>query len=94
MENEEDVRRLLNAGLNDETSSSRVSTALGRARRQVGQRDTLTFALVRIWAVLARLLAPVFATVSERQARALHKHGASSRSLPRRKNNRDEGEIK
>ena len=77
MKEDQDIRQLLKSGLDDEKSQSRVTTALSRARRQVGQRDTLSFALVRIWAVLARLLAPFFAAFGERQARALHQNSNS-----------------
>ncbi len=55
MSSEEDIRRLMKAGIEEDGSRKRVASALGKARRQVGQRDTLAFAMVRIWAVLARL---------------------------------------
>ena len=70
--NEKDVRRLMQTGMDDDSRSSRSFSAVSRARRQVGQRDTLAFALVRIWAVLARLLAPLFAFFGEKQARTIY----------------------
>ncbi len=72
MRNEQDIRRLMQAGLDEEASPTRTRLAVSRARRQVGQRDTLAFALVRIWAALARLLAPLFARLHEKQASAMH----------------------
>ena len=71
---EKNVRRLMQAGMDDETRSSRPLKAVSRARRQVGQRDTLAIALVSIWAALVRLLAPLFAFVGEKQARTTYQN--------------------
>ncbi len=79
MRNEQDIRRLMQTGLYAGGRSSRSLTAVSRARRQVGQRDTLAFALVRIWAVLAKLLAPLFAFLGERQAEAQWRTGGARR---------------
>lgn len=76
MSSEDDIRRLMKAGIEEGGSRKRVATALGRARRQVGQRDTIAFAMVNIWTVLARLIAPIFAAISVRQAAAIHQHSA------------------
>ncbi len=87
--NEKDIRRLMQTGMDDETRSSRPLSAISRARRQTGQRDTLAFALVRIWAVLARLLAPLFAFFGEKQARTIYQNtsGPSVRTDGDGKNN-------
>ena len=69
--NENTVRRLMQAGMDEERHPSRARSAVSRARRRVGQRDTLAFALVRIWSALARLLAPLFAYFGEKQARSI-----------------------
>lgn len=61
----------------------------GCAHRQVGQRDTLAFALVRVWSVLARLLAPVFAFFGEKQAQAVYQQAAGK---PRSNKEIQEGE--
>ena len=45
----------------------RVTRAVRRARAAVGQRDTVLFALVRIWASLAQILAPLFARLARMQ---------------------------
>lgn len=37
-------------------------TAIQRARTTVGQRDTILFAFIKMWTVLADLLAPLFAS--------------------------------
>ncbi len=86
---EKNVRRLMQTGMDDEARSSRPLKAASRARRQVGQRDTLAFALVRIWAALARLLAPLFAFFGEKQARTLHQNTSGPARRPGRddKNN-------
>jgi hypothetical protein len=83
MTDEQQIRALMKAGLDEQPCSARVSTVLGKARRQVGQRDTISFALIRIWAALARLVAPLFAAFDRRQAAAIHKHSAR-RNIPRR----------
>jgi hypothetical protein len=82
MRNEQQIRRLMQTGMDEPGDSSRAALAVSRARRQVGQRDTLTFALVRIWAALARMLAPFFALLGERQAQASWQQ--SGRRAPRR----------
>ncbi len=79
MRNDQEIRRFMQTGLEDDSRPSRSLRAVSRARRQVGQRDTLAFALVRIWAVLARLLAPLFAFLGERQAEAQWRSGGASR---------------
>jgi hypothetical protein len=45
--------------------------------------------MVRIWAVLARLLAPLFAAFGEKQARALHQHTARPESRASEDNDND-----
>ena len=89
MRNEEDIRRLLRTGMKAEGGRTRALRAVSQARRQVGQRDTLGFALFRIWAVLARLLAPLFAIFGERQAAAIYRqqkgHPETSGQGPRNK---------
>ena len=79
MRNEQEIRRFMQTGLDEGGGRSRTLTAVGRARRQVGQRDTLAFALVRLWAVLAKMLAPVFAFLGERQAEAQWRAGDARR---------------
>ena len=39
MRNEDEIRRLLRTGMDDDQTSSRPLLAASRARRQVGQRD-------------------------------------------------------
>ena len=68
--------------MEDEGGRTRALRAVSRARRQVGQRDTMGFALVRLWAVLVRLLAPFFAYFGERQAQTLYKHQTSRPASP------------
>ena len=86
---EKNIRRLMQTGMDDEARSSRPLKAASRARRQVGQRDTLAFALVRIWAALARMLAPLFAFFGEKQARTIYQNtsGPASRAGRDDKNN-------
>ena len=73
---EEEIRRLMQAGMDTDERPSRALSAVSRARRQVGQRDTLAFALVRVWSVLARLLAPVFTFFGEKQAQTVYQQSA------------------
>ena len=73
MNENDDIRQILNGDQLPKNDPDRTRKVMNRARRQVGQRDTLTFALVKVWATLARLLAPFFAAVGEGQARALQR---------------------
>ena len=82
MRNEQQIRRLMQTGMDEPGDRSRTALAVSRARRQVGQRDTLTFALFRIWAALERMLAPFFALLGEQQAQASWQQ--SGRRAPRR----------
>ena len=70
MENDNDIRQLLGGDQLTTENPDRTRKTINRARRQVGQRDTLTFAFIKIWATLAKLLAPFFAAVGEKQAQA------------------------
>ncbi len=70
MDNDNDIRQLLGGEELTTPNPDRTRKTMNRARRQVGQRDTLTFALVKVWATLAKLLAPFFAVVGEKQAQA------------------------
>jgi len=92
MSSEDDIRRLMKSGIEKDVSQERVAAALGRARRQVGQRDTLAFAMVRIWAALARLIAPFFAAVSARQATAVYQHSAGRKRPARHTTQQVKGE--
>lgn len=84
MSNEQDIRRIMQAGMDGTESPSRVRSAVSRARRQVGQRDTLAFLLVRIWSALARMLAPMFAFIGEKQARSAYRQSAAMPGRSRR----------
>lgn len=65
-----DVRELL-AGPGAVTGRKKLtSMVLRRARSQTGQRDVLLFVLVKIWAALAKVVAPFFAFLGEKQAEA------------------------
>jgi|GEM_PF-4255252 len=92
MTDEQKIRRLMQAGIDAEQPTKRVSTVLGKVRRQTGQRDTISFALFRIWAVLARLLAPLFAAFGEQQAKAIHQTNTSRKDPAHLENEPQEGE--
>ena len=80
-DNDPRIRDLI--GYSGERSDSPRLTraAVIRARRQVGNRDTIVFAFVRIWAVLAKILAPFFAVFGTKHAHAV----AGSRPSGRRR---------
>ncbi len=78
--------------MDDEARSSRPLKAVSRARRQVGQRDTLAFALVRIWAALARLLAPLFAFFGEKQARTIYQNTSGPAGPAGREENKNDSD--
>lgn len=81
MQDEQEIRRLMQTGMDSDESPAVAQSALSEVRRKVGQRDTLAFALVKVWAALARLLAPFFAAVSERQALAQHRQDRNRSGL-------------
>lgn len=70
----------MQTGMDSEERPSRALSAVSRARRQVGQQDTLAFALFRVWAVLARLLAPLFAFFGEKQAQTIYQQSAKNKT--------------
>lgn len=75
--NDQDIKQLLrpDVGTEDvrtEDGGSPLARALKRARANVAQRDTLAFAIVRMWTALAALLAPLFAAFAKSHAQALH----------------------
>jgi hypothetical protein len=65
---EKQIKDLLKVDTQDEVAPKRVDDLMRRVRAGIGQRDTLLFALVRIWTVIVRLLAPVFARLAVRKA--------------------------
>lgn len=69
---DQDIKQLLQSGVDEQEQISPLSRALKRARANVAQRDTLSFAVVRMWTALAALLAPLFAALAKSQAQALH----------------------
>ena len=67
-ESEQQLRDLLKVEQQEQQSTDRVARTMSQVRAGVGARDTLIFAIVRIWTVILRLLAPVFATLAVRRA--------------------------
>ena len=49
----------------------RVDMAVKRARESLAQHDTLAFILVKLWATIAKILAPIFAQAAKHQAKNL-----------------------
>ena len=82
MRKENEIRQLMRSGMENEGGRTRALRAVSQARRQVGQRDTMGFALFRLWAVLARLLAPFFVFFGERQAQTAYKYQTSRPASP------------
>lgn len=71
LENDEQIKRFLAA----EKASikpfpeDKHRSAMARARFNLGQQDTIVFAFVRVWASLAKMLAPIFAFLAVKHAR-------------------------
>lgn len=85
MQDEQEIRQLMKTGMDSEESPALARSAVSEVRRRVGQRDTVAFALIKVWAALARLLAPFFAAVSERQALAQHRQDRGRSGLAAQK---------
>lgn len=69
-EKDQDLRDLLQVDRPEEDTSRSVEKAAARVRAGIGARDAFLFAVVRIWTVIMRLLAPVFAALAVRKAEA------------------------
>ncbi|MEM7278300.1 MAG: hypothetical protein AAF385_09255 [Pseudomonadota bacterium] len=65
---ETEIRRLMAVQPDDESKNTRLSQVLKRTRAGVGQRDSILFAVVKIWTTIAEMLAPIFAQFAERKA--------------------------
>ncbi|MDH3511370.1 MAG: hypothetical protein OER85_11010 [Gammaproteobacteria bacterium] len=65
---EQKLKALLKVDDQGEAAPKLVDDLMRRVRAGIGQRDTLLFAFVRIWTVVVRLLAPVFAQLAVRKA--------------------------
>lgn len=50
--------------LSEQDVGKQRRATINRARSSIGQRDTVMFAFVKMWTVLADLLAPIFAALS------------------------------
>jgi len=63
------IKALLGAAppVSDKSIDKQRKIAIHRARSSVGQRDTIMFAFIKIWTVLADLLAPIFATFAAKK---------------------------
>ncbi len=48
---------------------ARLQRVMRRVRANVGQRDSLLFAVVKFWATIAEMVAPLFAQFAERRAK-------------------------
>lgn len=73
----DEIRELLQADQleqNTPDDNRIVAGAMHRVRAAVAQKDTLTFALVKVWTVLAQLLAPLFARLAVTHARATRRN--------------------
>ena len=69
---DDDVRDLLNPAPEEGGDDAVLTHVLKRVRSGVGQRDTLLFAIVRIWTALAGIFAPLFAAFAKTHAEARH----------------------
>lgn len=68
-DSDQQLRELLKVEHPDQAGTDRVAKTMAQVRAGVGARDALIFAIVRIWTVIARLLAPVFAMLAVRKAK-------------------------
>ncbi|MEM9173040.1 MAG: hypothetical protein AAGA84_10080 [Pseudomonadota bacterium] len=56
----------------DGEQRSGLDRVMRRVRAGVGQRDSMLFAFVKFWTVIAEMMAPIFARIAERQAQHQH----------------------
>lgn len=69
--------------LPDTHENVRLERVMRRVRANVGQRDSLLFAVVKFWSAIAEMVAPIFAQFSERRARS--DSGKPGQSNPKQK---------
>jgi hypothetical protein len=62
------LKELLKVEGGEDQAADLLAKNISQVRAGVGVRDTLMFAIVRIWTVIAQLLAPVFAMFAVRKA--------------------------
>lgn len=67
-EKDAQLKQLLAVEQPAESRKDRVQAVLARVRAGVAQRDTILFAAVKFWTVIAKLLAPIFAQLAVRKA--------------------------
>ena len=67
-DSDQQLKDLLKGDEPDQDGARRVARTMAQVRAGVGARDALIFAVVRVWTVIARLLAPVFAMLAVRKA--------------------------
>lgn len=48
----------------------RIEKAIKRGRTSLGQQQTMSFMLIKIWVAVAKILAPLFAGMAKKQASA------------------------
>lgn len=51
----------------DNPNEDRISKGIKRTRTNLGQQQTMSFLLIKIWVGVAKVLAPFFALVAKRQ---------------------------
>lgn len=81
--NNDDIRALLKADQPDGRTPEDeqiLTGAMLRVRSTVARKDTLTFALIKVWTVLAQLLAPLFARLAVSQARAARRNPTNTKT--------------
>lgn len=80
MDTDNELKSLL--GGDDDTfgkaNEDRISKGIKRTRTNLGQQQTMSFLLIKIWVGIAKVLAPFFALVAKRQMEARVKPRASS----------------
>ena len=64
------VRQLLGSNGQPPGRKKLTKAVMRRARSRAGQRDVMVFALVKIWAAFAKVVAPFFAFLGAKQAEA------------------------
>lgn len=63
---DQEIKALLGSTptLSEKDVGKQRQDTISRARSSIGQRDTIMFAFIKMWTVLADLLAPIFATLA------------------------------
>lgn len=76
MNTDEELKSMLGGNTLPEMdrSNDRIVRGMKRTRTSLGQQYTLSFILIKLWVIAAKILAPFFASIVKKQAESSSSH--------------------